>query len=332
MSAPSIPSTLSSAELERPSPSRNNATLLFFSFAAVYVVWGSTYFAIRIGVESFPPFLLAGLRHFAIGLVFFPLFRHVTKEKPTLIQWRTTAITGVLLLLCGNGTVSWAEKYVPSGIAALLVATVSIWMVLTDWLRPSGTRPVFRVLLGCFLGFVGVVVLVDPAHLVGSERIYPFGAFALTLAAMAWGVGSVYSKHNPIPQSPMLGVAMQMLAGGGALLLVALLAGEFRNLHWAQISMRSWMALLYLVIMGSGVGFSAYVYILKHSTAARVSTYAFVNPAVALLLGWLLGGEALTLRTLLASATILTSVLLVITAPHRTPTQIEDSVPAPGEA
>ena len=332
MSGPSIPSTLSSAELERPSPPRNNATLLFFSFAAVYVVWGSTYFAIRIGVESFPPFLLAGLRHFAVGLVFFPLFRHITKEKPTLIQWRTTAITGVLLLLCGNGTVSWAEKYVPSGIAALLVATVSIWMVLTDWLRPRGTRPVFRVLLGCSLGFVGVVVLVDPAHLVGSERIYPFGAFALTLAAMAWGVGSVYSKHNPIPQSPMLGVAMQMLAGGGALLLVALLAGEFRNLHWAQISMRSWMALLYLVIMGSGVGFSAYVYILKHSTAARVSTYAFVNPAVALLLGWLLGGEALTLRTLLASATILTSVLLVITAPHRTPTQIEDSVPAPGEA
>jgi drug/metabolite transporter (DMT)-like permease len=332
MSAPSIPSALAPVETTRPAPSKNNTTLLFLSFAAVYIVWGSTYFAIRIGVESFPPFLLAGLRHFAVGLVFFPLFRHVTKDKPTLVQWRTTAITGVLLLLCGNGTVSWAEKYVPSGIAALLVATVSIWMVLTDWLRPGGTRPVFRVLLGCFLGFVGVVLLVDPGHLVGAERIYPFGAFALTLAAMAWGVGSVYSKHNPVPQSPMLGVAMQMLAGGGTLLLVAFLAGEFRNLHWAQISMRSWIALLYLVIMGSGVGFSAYVYILKHSTAARVSTYAFVNPAVALLLGWLLGGEALTLRTLLASAIILTSVLLIITAPHRTPTQIEDSVPAPGEA
>jgi drug/metabolite transporter (DMT)-like permease len=332
MTASATPSSISSVKAGRPSSSTNNPTLLFLSFAAVYIVWGSTYFAIRIGVESFPPFLLAGLRHFTVGLVFFPLFRCLTKEKPSLLQWRTTAITGILLLLCGNGTVSWAEKYVPSGIAALLVATVSIWMVLTDWLRPGGTRPGSRVILGCFLGFVGVALLVGPGHLAGSERIYPFGAFVLTLAAMAWGVGSVYSKHNPIPQSPMLGVAMQMLAGGGALLLVSFAAGEFRNLHWGEISLRSWIALLYLMIMGSGVGFSAYVYILKHSTAARVSTYAFVNPAVALLLGWFLGGEPLTLRTLLASAIILTSVLLVITAPHRTPAQIEESVPAPGEA
>jgi drug/metabolite transporter (DMT)-like permease len=332
MSAPSISPDPPAVEIERPTPPKDNPTLLFLSFAAVYIVWGSTYFAIRIGVESFPPFLLAGLRHFVVGLVFFPLFLHITKERPSLLQWRTTAITGVLLLLCGNGTVSWAEKYVPSGIAALLVATVSIWMVLTDWLRPGGTRPVFRVLLGCLLGCLGVLLLVDPGHLVGSEQIYPLGAVALTLAAMAWGVGSVYSKHNPLPRSPMLGVAMQMLAGGGGLLLVAFLAGEFRNLHWAQISPRSWFALLYLGLMGSGVGFSAYVYILKHSTSARVSTYAFVNPAVALLLGWLLGAEPLTLRTLLASAIILTSVLLIITAPHRTPTQIEDSVPAPGEA
>jgi drug/metabolite transporter (DMT)-like permease len=332
MSAPSISPDLPAVETERLAASRNNTTLLILSFAAVYIVWGSTYFAIRIGVESFPPFLLAGLRHFAVGLVFFPLFRHITKERPTLVQWRTAAITGVLLLLCGNGTVSWAEKYVPSGIAALLVATVSIWMVLADWLRPGGTRPVFRVLLGCAIGFVGALLLVDPGHLVGSERIYPLGAFALTLAAMAWGLGSVYSKHNRVPHSPMLGVAMQMLVGGGVLLLVAFLAGEFRNLHWTQISLRSWIALLYLGLMGSGVGFSAYVYILKHSTSARVSTYAFVNPAVALLLGWLLGGEPLTLRTLLASAIILTSVLLIITAPHRTPAQIEDSVPAPGEA
>jgi drug/metabolite transporter (DMT)-like permease len=332
MSAPASPSDLNSVADGRATSSPRNQALLALSFAAVYIIWGSTYFAIRVGVESFPPFLLAGLRHFTVGLVFFPLFRYVTKEKPSRAQWRTTAITGVLLLLCGNGTVSWAEKYVPSGIAALLVATVSIWMVLADWFRPGGSRPVFRVLLGCFLGFVGVVLLVDPGHLVGSERIYPFGAFALTLAAMAWGIGSVYSKHNPIPHSPMLGVAMQMLAGGGALMLVAVLAGEFRNLHWAQISTRSWIALVYLVIMGSGVGFSGYVYILKHSTAARVSTYAFVNPAVALFLGWLLGGERLTLRTFLASAIILASVFLVITAPHRSPTQIEDSVPAPGEA
>jgi drug/metabolite transporter (DMT)-like permease len=322
-----------------PSPSNSashgrasNPTLLFLSFAAVYILWGSTFFAIRIGIESFPPFILAGTRHLFVGLVFYPLFRCVTREKPTAGQWQTAIITGCLLLLVGNGTVSWAEQFVPSGIAALLVATVSLWMVLIDWLRPGGVRPAPRVIAGFLLGFAGMALLVGPKHLGGSERINPFGAFALILASLGWAEGSIYTRHHPIPRSPLLGVAMQTISGGTALWLMAFITGEFSTFHPAQISLRSWLALLYLIVFGSALGYSAYVYILKHSTAVRVSTYAFVNPVVALLLGRFLGAEALSLRTFLASAVILTAVLLVITAPHKDPRQAEEAIPAPGEA
>jgi drug/metabolite transporter (DMT)-like permease len=190
-----------------------NRTLLYLAYAAVYLIWGSTFFAIRIGIESLPPLLLPALRHFSIGLIFYPIFRFLSKEKPTLFQWRTAIVTGCLLLCVGNGTVSWAEKIVPSGIAALLVATVSLWMVLIDWLRPGGSRPVARVLAGLVLGFAGMALLVGPKDLGGSDRINPFGTLILVIASFAWAAGSVYSKHHPQPNSPLLGVAMQCFAG-----------------------------------------------------------------------------------------------------------------------
>jgi len=315
-----------------PQEQLGTKTLVLLSFAAVYVLWGSTYFAIRIGVESIPPFLMAGLRHFTTGLVFFPVFRKLSNEKPTGVQWRTTAITGILLLLGGNGTVTWAEVRVPSGIAALLVATVSLWMVLVDWLRPGGVKPSVRVMIGFVLGFLGMALLVGPSSIGGSGRVEPVAAGCLMLASLAWASGSIFSRHNPIPRSPMLGVAMQMLAGGGGLLLVSLATGEWRHFHFSQVTTRSWMALLYLVIFGSALGFSAYVYILKHSTASRVATYAFVNPVVALFLGWSLGDEPLTLRTMLASSVILAAVLIVITAPRKPNVPVEESMPVPGES
>ena len=310
----------------------SHPTLVLLSFALVYVVWGSTYLAIRVAVESIPPFLMAGLRHFTVGLFFYPIFRIATREKPTFAQWRTCFITGCLLLCIGNGTVSWAEQTVPSGIAALLVATVSLWMVLVDWLRPGGSRPSPRVISGFLLGFAGMVLLVGPKHLGNSDRVDPLGACALIAASLAWATGSIYSRHHPLPRSPLLGVAMQTLSGGAALCLLAIVTGETRRFHLADVTLRSWLALLYLILFGSAVGFSAYVYILKHSTAARVATYAFVNPVVALFLGWFLAGEPLSLRTFLASCIILTAVLLVITAPHKDPAQAEEAVPAPGEA
>jgi drug/metabolite transporter (DMT)-like permease len=310
----------------------SHPTLVLVSFALVYIVWGSTYYAIRVGIESIPPLLLAGMRHLMVGLMFYPTFRVATGEKPTAAQWRTAFITGCLLLMIGNGTVSWAEKSVPSGIAALLVATVSLWMVLADWLRPGGVRPAPRVIAGFLLGFAGMALLVGPKHIGNSERIDPLGAGALIGASLAWAVGSIYSRHHPLPRSPLLGTGMQTLSGGAMLCLLALVAGETRNFHFADVTLRSWLAFLYLVVFGSALGFSAYVYVLKHSTAARVATYAFVNPVVALFLGWFLASEPLSLRTFLASSIILTAVLLVITAPHRDSIESENAVPAPGEA
>jgi len=262
----------------------------------------------------------------------YPVLRGKIGIRPSGANWRAAVITGALLLFVGNGGVCWAEQRVPSGVTALLVATVSLWLVIVDWLRPGGLKPVPRVVVGLLMGFAGLALLVGPAHLGGSERVDPWGAAVLVVASLAWACGSLYSKHGGLPSSPMLAVAMQSLAGGVILLIAGLFAGEFRSLHLGTISLRSWLALGYLIVFGSGIGFSAYIYILQKSTAARVGTYAFVNPVVALFLGWLIAGETITFRTVVAAAVILTAVILVISAPHRAPAPVSDPIPAPGEA
>ena len=312
-------------------PKRSSPTgLVLLSFLTVYLLWGGTFFAMRIGVGAFPPLILAGIRHLSVGLVLYPLLRWKTGIRPTAEHWRTAAITGGLLLFVGNGGVCWAEQTVPSGVAALLVATVTLWMVIVDWVRPGGHKPSGRILFGIVLGFVGMVVLIGPARLGLSGRVDPVGAGVLIVASLAWACGSLYSKHGALPSSPMLGVAMQGLCGGAALWIVALLNGEVARFHPAAAPIKAWLAVGYLFLFGSCIGFTAYLYILKKSTAARVGTYAFVNPIVALIIGWLLGGEALTQRTLLAAAVILTAVVLVITAPHRDSHEAGDAL-APGE-
>lgn len=320
-----------------PQPSSSPAhpggsTLLLVAFGAVYLIWGSTYLAIRFGVESFPPLLLAGSRHLIFGLIFYPFLRWKTGVRPTPVHWRTATATGILLLLIGNGGVCVAEQMVPSGVTALLVATVSLWLVLVDWARPGGVRPVSRVLIGLLLGFGGLALLVGPKNLGGSGRINPGGVAILLVASFAWACGSLYSKHGEMPSSPLLGAAMQSLTGGIALWTVGAMTGEMNSLHLGAISTRSWLALAYLICFGSMMGFTAYIYILKHSTATRVATYAFVNPVVALFLGWLVAGESITLRTILAAAVILAAVLLVISAPHRTPLPAATALPEAAEA
>ncbi|HYK38877.1 MAG TPA: EamA family transporter [Candidatus Eremiobacteraceae bacterium] len=314
------------------SSNRRHSTSIFLAFFAVYVVWGSTYLAMRIGDESFPPLLLAGTRHLITGLLFYPFFRWKTGIKPTKEHWITASVTGFLLLCVGNGGVCWAELTVPSGVAALLVAMVTLWMVLVDWWRPGGHRPSARVFIGIILGFAGLTLLVGPSHLGNSGRIDPWGAGVLAIASFAWASGSIYSKHRPHPASALLSMSMQCLAGGIALWIGGLISGEVHNFHLAAISARSWLAVAYLIVFGSGIGFTAYIYILKNSTAARVATYAFVNPVVALLLGWLFASEELTLRTLLAASVILGAVILVITAPHRAPEPNLEPAPLPSEA
>jgi drug/metabolite transporter (DMT)-like permease len=305
--------------------------LLVLSFLTVYLLWGGTFFAMRVGVQSFPPLLLAGMRHLSVGLFLYPILRRQTGIRPTPEQWRTAAITGVLLLCIGNGGVCWAEQTVPSGIAALLVATVTLWMVIVDWLRLGGHKPSGRILFGIVMGFVGMAILVGPTHIGKSGRVNPVGAGVLVVASLAWACGSLYSKHGSLPSSPMLGVAMQGLCGGAALWVAGLFGGELASFHPTAAPLRAWFAVGYLFAFGSCIGFTAYLYMLKKSTAARVGTYAFVNPIVALIVGWLLGGEALSQRTLLAAAVILTAVVLVITAPHRDPREAADVLPVPGE-
>ncbi|MBZ5539605.1 MAG: EamA family transporter [Acidobacteriia bacterium] len=313
-------------------PADQASLMLFAAFAAIYLIWGSTYFAIRIGLESFPPLLLAGSRHLLAGLVLYPILRWKTSIRPTWAQWRSAAVTGCLLLFISNGGVCWAEQTVPSGITALLVATVSLWLVLMEWLRPGGRRPGPGVVVGLLMGFAGLALLVGPAHLGGSERVPLGGAGILVVASLSWAYGSLYSKHSAHPASPFLGVAMQSLAGGAALWTAGLLLGEGRTLAHAGVSLRSGVALGYLTVFGSGIGFTAYLYLLKRTTASRVGTYAFVNPVVALLLGWAFAGEGVTLRTWLAAAVILTAVILVISAPHAAPGHEADAIPTPGEA
>lgn len=337
MSTTTTPIATSPNETGKEAPllhgSAGATTLVLAAFAAVYVVWGSTYLAMRVGIETIPPLMLAGLRHFTVGLVLYPILRWKTGVQPTGTNWKTAAVTGVLLLLVGNGGVCWAEQVVPSGITALLVAMVSLWLVIVDWLRPGGHRPVPKVLLGLVLGFGGMALLVGPAHLGGSERVDLRGVAVLVVSCFAWACGSLYSKHGGMPSSLLLGVAMQALVGGTVLLIAGILSGEFHRFHFAAVTWRSWTALAYLIVFGSGIGFTAYLYILQKSTAARVATYALVNPVVALILGWLIADETISLRTVIAAIVILTAVVLVITAPHPVPARKEDlePVPAPGE-
>lgn len=288
------------------------------AFAAVYILWGSTYIGIRIAIETFPPLAMAAIRHSLVGLILYPILRTKTGIRPTAANWRTAAVTGLALLCVSNGGLSWAERRVPSGVAALLVATISLWLVIMDWLRPRGVRPGWRVFVGLVMGFLGLAVLVGPAKLGGSRRIDLVGTGVLLIGSFVWAGASMFSKQRVMPESQLLVVAMQSLAGGAALWIAAIVSGEAAALHFATVSGRSWMALIYLIVFGSGIGFTAYLYILKNSTASKVATYAFVNPVVALFLGWMIAGEAITARTAIAGAVILTAVILVITAPRVT--------------
>jgi len=314
----------------RPAP----ATLTILAFAAIYFIWGSTYLAIRVGLESFPPLLLGGSRHLLFGLMLYGFLRWKSDVRPTSAQWRTAVVTGLLLLFIGNGGVCVAEGTVPSGVAALLVATISLWIVLIDWLRPGGFRPLPRVVAGIVLGLSGLVLLVGPAHFGDSGRVDPKGSAILVVASLSWAFGSMYAKHGQLPASPFLGVAIQSLVGGTALLIASLFTGEFTTLHLPSVSLRSCLAIVYLIVFGSGLGFTAYLYLLKNTAAARVGTYALVNPVVALILGWLFVGESITLRTASAATVILTAVLLVITAPHTHPAADPPKITLPeaGEA
>lgn len=302
-------------------------TKLIAAFAALYFLWGSTYLFIRWAVETLPPIGMAGVRFLIAGSVLYAWVRWRGAERPTAIQWRSSAIVGALLM-SSNACVAFAEKLVPSGVASLLVGMTPAWMVSIDWMRPGGRKPRPGVFVGLAAGAIGVLILVGPGRLAGSEPFNPLGAGILVLGSLGWSFGSIYSRHAPRPSQALQGSAMHMLCGGVWLVLVSLATGQFRGFSFAQVSTRSWIAFVYLILFGSLVGFSAFVYLLRVTTPARVATYAYVNPMVAVLLGWLFAGEALSLRVLLAAMVIVGAVALITTfggEAEKKPAPVKDS-------
>jgi len=297
-----------------PSGYKAGMLAVWAAMIAVYIAWGSTYLAIRFAVETMPPFLMAAVRFLIAGSLLFIYRRMAGDPLPRWNEARSAGIVGLFLLLGGNGAVVWAEQTVPSGLAALMVSTSPLWMLSLEALLPGGRKPHLRAVVGILLGFSGVVLLMWPGSNGGLLQVNPWGAVVLVFATLTWAFGSIFSRYTQLPASPMMGSAVEMLVGGAALLILGAATGEFSRVDLAGISTRSILGLAYLIVFGSLIGYTAYTWLLQVAPTSLVSTYAYVNPLVALAIGALLGNELLSARTLLAAGVILASVALTTTA------------------
>ncbi len=289
--------------------------LVVLAFAALYLIWGSTYLAILFAIQSIPPFLMAGARFFLAGLIMFGIARTQGPLRSTWPEWKTAVIVGACLLLGGNGGVTLSEKFIETGLASLIVATVPIYITLLGWLFGMTPRPQPIVWLGLAGGFLGVALLLGPAlRFSGNGSAHPaIGMSILLLGSFLWSAGSLYSRTAKHSASPFLGAAQQMFCGGVLLIIVGLCAGEGKHFHPANITTLSLGAFAYLVLIGAIIGYTAYFWLLRHCDPAKVATYAYINPIVAVLLGALFAHETVTLRTVIAAMLIIGSVALIIT-------------------
>lgn len=292
-----------------------SSVLTWTALSAVYLIWGSTYLAIRFTVETTPPFLSAAARFIVSGAALYVWRRLCHDPTPTGREWRSATAIGILLLVGGNGAVVWAARYIPSSLAALLVATCPLWMLLFDFLRPGGEKPGPRALSGIFIGFCGAVLLIGWSANGAAPNSFA-GAIVVVLGSIFWAGGSIYGKTANLPSSPLLITGMEMLTGGAVLLAIALAVGELYSFELAQVSMRSAVGWIYLTVIGP-VAFVAYAWLLRNAPIPLVATYSYVNPLVAILLGYFLGKEILASRVLLAAGLIIGSVVLV--SARRTP-------------
>ena len=285
------------------------------AFLAIYIIWGSTYLFIRFGVATIPPFMMAGTRFIFAGLFLYFWNRHQGIPAPTRIQWRSAAIVGALLLLIGNGALSWSEQVIPSGVTALFISTAPIWFVLIDWIWFGSTRPTGRVVFGLALGLAGVIWLIGPDNIIHGGGFPLSGLLVLMLSTASWAAGSLYSRRAILPASHSMATGMEMVAGGILLYVLSVVTGEPWRLDPATVTLKSMLAVGYLSVFGSLVAFSAYVWLLRVVPASRVSTYAFVNPLIAVFLGWSLGGEEFSPRVGIAALIIVAGVILIVLRP-----------------
>jgi len=291
---------------------KRNVFLLIAAFTAVYILWGSTYLAIKYAIETLPPLLMTGTRFLVAGVTLFLVGRFSKGyQKPAFREWRASFVVGALLFLGGTGGVVLAEHHISSSLTALLVATEPAWIVLLGWLWLKGTRPNWKVALGLLIGFAGVYLLIGASGGTGNGNNQLMGAILVLVAAVCWAAGSIYGVRAPASKSPILASGMQMISGGSLLLLVGTLRGEWTNFHIANVSPHSWLGISYLLVFGSLIGFTAYSWLLKNAQPSIVATYAYVNPVVAVLLGWAFAGESLTSQMFVGAAVIVGSVALI---------------------
>jgi drug/metabolite transporter (DMT)-like permease len=289
------------------------------AFAIIYFVWGSTFLAIRIGVREVPPFLLAAMRFLVAGLILYFWMIAQGERSPTARQWTSASILAILIFVLDYGLLFWAEQRVPSGVAAVMMATIPVFMALSEIIFLRTQRLTIRLALALLIGMGGVAVLMSPSLNLGGAPIDRVGAVALIVAAIAWSVSSALTRKLPLPSSKVMSSGSQMLAGGVFLALAAAALGEFRNFHPWTVSRGAWLALLYLIVPGSIIAFTAYVWLIHRESPTKVGTYAYVNPVVAVLLGYFVGGEALGVRTILGTTFVLISVIVITTTRAKKP-------------
>jgi drug/metabolite transporter (DMT)-like permease len=284
---------------------------LLAAFAAVYFVWGSTYLFIHFALKDLPPFTLASARFLTAGIILYTWMRLHGAPRPRPREWRACFITGGLFFLCGNGAVVWAQQRLPSGIAALLVVIVPLWVVMLEWIRPPHKRPRALTFAGVVVGLLGLALLLGPNAFSRDAVIDPTAALILACGSLCWAFGTLWAQRAPLPKSPVLTASMQLLAGGVLLGIVALTTREVFEVSLSNISLTAILSMLYLIFFGSILAFTAYGWLVRVAPASRVATYAYVNPVVALLLGWLFASERLSGRTLIACGVVVVGVALI---------------------
>ena len=296
---------------------RPRAWKILLAFAIIYLVWGSTFLAIRVGVREVPPFLLAAIRFLVAGFVLFAWMRAKGTVSPSGREWFSVMVLAVLFFVGDYGLVFWAERRVPSGVTAVMMATIPVFMALSEILFLKTQRLTMRLGVALLVGIGGVLVLISRSISFGDSPIDTFGALALIVAAISWAAGSVLTRKLPLPSSKAMSSGAQMLAGGVFLTMTSAGLGEFHGFRVQAVSLKAWIALAYLIVAGSIIAFTAYVWLIHHESPTKVGTYAYVNPVVAVLLGYFLGGEALSLRTIIGTMLVLVSVVVITTTPKK---------------